>query len=442
MKVSPLRKSVILLMVIAGLNVALAYLRETVVAYYFGVSGDLDTFLVAVSIPQIIGTEILGIAVTVLLPTYVSLKAKHGGAAAAARARRWVYGTAAIITAGAVLVYALAPSICRLLAPGFTGGQAAKAAEWMRLSTPVMFFLGMSGMSKLVLDGNRRFFFPALSRGMGSAAFALACVLLSGRPGGLNLVWAMLASSLVILAFSSLPLLPGLFSARGEDSTQVSGPSPEDSRIASLVLIVGANSLVFHCYSLIDRGFASTLGAGSIAVLNYGNMLINVTSTLFSMAIATVIFPELSGNFAKGEHQSSVGMTRKAMRLCAGVYAGAAAVLAGLSRPLVSLLLQRGRFNPAAAASVAAVLSILAVGLVPSGLWDIMRVFFRAQNLHVYLLHAAFIVLVSKIILNYALLGYGVDGLAMSSSATTWLGYGYLYYRFSRNARELVALPA
>ena len=46
-----------ILIVVACIGVLLAYGREAVIAYYFGVTAELDAFLVALSLPQLIATQ-------------------------------------------------------------------------------------------------------------------------------------------------------------------------------------------------------------------------------------------------------------------------------------------------------------------------------------------------------------------------------------------------
>jgi putative peptidoglycan lipid II flippase len=157
------------------------------------------------------------------------------------------------------------------------------------------------------------------------------------------------------------------------------------------------------------------------------------------MVIATVVFPVFSEQFARRDYGHSIVLIKKSLVLCAVCYVAVAVMLVLFSRPLVSVVLQRGDFKANATVAVATVLSISAIGLVPSGLWDIMRAFFRAQNLHIYMLHVALIVLAGKVIFNFALYRYGVNGLAVSSAVTTWLGYAYLQYKLFGNLRMLRA---
>jgi len=434
-----LKYTTLWLMVVSGLNIVFGYLREVIVAYYYGLSIELETYLVAVSIPNIIGIEVMGIIVTVLLPTYVSIKTKYGDGVATLKARTWTWHVIAITTCGGIAVYLLSPYICYLLAPGFNAEKLAKTTKWMRIAVPITLLLGLSGMVKMVLDSNRKFFFPAFSKGVGSLFFIFVCIALSKKISGVNLVWAMLASTLVILFFSSIPIVSKFSSKEDKNHLENVTYVPENNNIFNLIVIVGLNSLIFHFYSLIDRAFASTLADGSIAILNYGNLLVNVPYTIFSLVIATVIFPELSERFAEKDHSRSIALTKKALLWCAFAYIIVSIVLIIFSRPFVSLLLQRGNFTVDATRSVAMVLTILAISLVPGGLWNIMSTYFRSQNLHIYLLHVASFVLVGKFILNSMLVRYGVNGLACSSVITTWLGYVYLQYKYNTNVRALRA---
>lgn len=56
------------------LNVLLGFVREATIAYLFGAPAQLNTFLVAMALPQLMAVNVAQISVAVVLPLYVGYR--------------------------------------------------------------------------------------------------------------------------------------------------------------------------------------------------------------------------------------------------------------------------------------------------------------------------------------------------------------------------------
>jgi putative peptidoglycan lipid II flippase len=102
---------------------------------------------------------------------------------------------------------------------------------------------------------------------------------------------------------------------------------------------------------------------------------------MFSVAIATVLFPTLSRLAARGDVASFRSTVAMGLRQIAFLLAPAAVVSAVLAEPIIRLLFQRGAFHPNQTPVVATCLAAFSAGLVFNGTMLLLnRAFFSLQS--------------------------------------------------------------
>jgi putative peptidoglycan lipid II flippase len=102
---------------------------------------------------------------------------------------------------------------------------------------------------------------------------------------------------------------------------------------------------------------------------------------MFSVAIATVLFPALSRFAARGDLDSFRDTVSIGLRQIAFLLIPAAVVSAVLAEPIVRLLYQHGKFTPSQTPVVAGALAAFSAGLVFNGAMLMLnRAFFSLQS--------------------------------------------------------------
>jgi putative peptidoglycan lipid II flippase len=124
---------------------------------------------------------------------------------------------------------------------------------------------------------------------------------------------------------------------------------------------VGAS--VLHINLVAGTWLASFLPEGRVAALYFADRLVQFPLGLAGAALATAALPRLSRDAAAGRWEDFLANGRFALRLAVFVTLPAAAGLAVLREPIVSLLFARGAFDVSAVRETAAPLLGLAGGL-------------------------------------------------------------------------------
>ena len=120
---------------------------------------------------------------------------------------------------------------------------------------------------------------------------------------------------------------------------------------------------IYQINFLVTRGLAFNLNESAVSVLTLANRLMEVPQGIFTVSVATVVFPLIASYAARGEMDNLAAAYWKGMRLICIITIPAAAGFVLLSEPIVRLILQHGAFTAEDTRQTAPVLAILALGL-------------------------------------------------------------------------------
>jgi len=127
-----------LLMILSGLAIVTAYLREAAFASYFGASGELDALLVALTIPRMLALLAAVITVAVVLPVYVGYREDEKHAEAGELVRRWFWLLVAVGGVLCVVLFVAAVPLVAAMAPGLTPERKDLAVTCLRWMLPFL----------------------------------------------------------------------------------------------------------------------------------------------------------------------------------------------------------------------------------------------------------------------------------------------------------------
>ncbi len=390
---------------------------DLVKARVFGTSADLDAFIAANGLPELLNVVISGGALAApfipVLVGHLNQNDQEGAWGLASSVINLAFLTTAALAA---LVALLAPwLVAHLIAPGFTPEQQALTAGLMRLTLVSTLIFAVSGVVMSILHAYQHFLFPALAPTFYNLGIIGGAVLLAEPLG----VWGLAVGAIVGSAMHLLIQLPKLrsYGARWQPSLGLDNPSLR--RVLGLmgprVLTLG----VIQLNLLLSVRLASDLVEGSVSALNYGYRLMQMPETIIGTAIATAAFPTLSelaksGPGAADELRRTFSVT---LRVVLTLSLPAALGLALLGRPFIELLFRGGEFGNASTEAVLAAVQGYALALVGQAALEVVsRVFFAREDTLTPLLAAAAAMGVS-LGLGLALRGpLGVLGLALASS--------------------------
>jgi putative peptidoglycan lipid II flippase len=366
-----------------GLSRILGLVREIVASYYFGAAGKINAFTVAFQVPNLVRSLVADAALSsAFVPVFSELleKGEKKRAWRVASTLFWLMllGLGALV---ALLIVA-APLV---IAPfGDPGGDKQLAIGLSRVLFPIVALLGVSGVIVGILNSYDHFTVPALSPVFWNLAIILGLVLGVPHADTIDAKLYIYAISIVIGTVIQVLLpVPWLLKLDGRLHMVLDWRDPAIRRVFVLMVPVTIGLGLINFNLVIDSIFASRLIDPELAptAIDKAFRIYMLPQGMFSVAVATVLFPSLSRLAARGDLDGFRHMVGLGLRQIAFLLVPASVLSAVLAEPIVRLLYQRGSFDPGQTPVVAGALAAFAAGLTFNGTMLLLnRAFFSLQS--------------------------------------------------------------
>lgn len=356
----------------------ISLLQTLIIAQVFGVGSELDAYVAANRIPELIVVLISGGALThAFIPIFSGYLAR-GNAAAAWRLSSHLLNT--IFTLALILsafVFLLAPwFVSQVVAPGFDAATARSTVEMMRILLLSAIIFSISGIFSGILNSHQHFLLPALAPIMFDIGILFGVLFLLPGFGAHGIALGAVLGSALHFGIQ----IPGLIRYKMTWQPGLGLANPDLWRVIRLMLPRIGGLGVFALNFLVMNNIASRLGVGSVSALDWGWRLMQIPQTLIGTAMGIVIFPTLAALSEVRDLDGKRDAMSGALRFVLVASIPSAVGMIVLGRPLISLL-ERGAFDAAASALVYNTLSMFTLGLiVHSALEVIARSFYADKD--------------------------------------------------------------
>jgi putative peptidoglycan lipid II flippase len=366
-----------------GLSRILGLVREVVAAYYFGAAGKINAFTVAFQVPNLVRSLVADAALSsAFVPVFSELLEKGE------RKRAWRVASSLfwlmLLGLGALtaLFIVLAPLV---IAPfGDPGGDRQLAIGLSRVLFPIVALLGVSGVIVGILNSYEHFTVPALTPVFWNLAIIAGLVLGVPHADSIDTKLYIYAVSIVVGTVIQVLLpLPWLRGLDGHLQVVLDWRDPAVRRVFVLMVPVTIGLGLINFNVVVDSIFASRLIDPELAptAIDKAFRIYMLPQGMFSVAVATVLFPSLSRLAARGDLDGFRHTVGVGLRQIAFLLVPASAASAVLAEPIVRLVYQRGQFGPHQTHVVAASLAAFAAGLTFNGTMLMLnRAFFSLQS--------------------------------------------------------------
>lgn len=429
----------------------LAFIRDILLAYWLGASYRLDAFLIAFKVPNLarrLFTE--GVLAQVIIPSFKPYQDDLDKL----RACLWQALTQVFIWGllGLILAELLAPTLIRLLAPGFMHQPDVfiLASLLLRLTLPVIWFIALTSLCSTALRLVGAYTTIAITPAFINVV--LVAVLIAWVPHIANpLLW--LAFSLSIAGLLQLLLqIPaliryGLWWQRGQSHLQITKTLIPPWGFRLLALVSGQLGIV------IIMAIASFLPAGSISTIYFIDRLTAFPMALIGAVIAFIAVP----NWSHSTSQASINIPfseywpNLAWTLRLGIPASVGLWI--MSNVIWYSLFSGAAFSAATWPLLVSGLKILALAITP---WLLIKVLasldFAEGNARDAGLMALMALVVTLVAGSFSVYHHALLGIIASLSVAAYLNaFGLLWLRMRKQihlwlqqlAKELVVvLPA
>ncbi len=362
-----------------GLSRVAGLVRESVVRYYFGTVGQINAFEVAFLVPNTIRALVADAALSsAFVPVFSELLEKGE------RKRAWRVASSLfwLILLGlgglTALFIVIAPWVMRIF------GYSGLAVGLSRVLFPIVVLLGLTGIVVGILNSYEHFTVPALTPVFWNLAIIAGLAIGVPQADSLDAKLYVYAVSIVVGTVIQLLLpVPWLRGRDGRLQMVIDRRDPAVRRTFALMLPITLGLGLINFNAFVDTIFAARLldRFQAPSAINAAFRLYIFPQGMFSVAVATVLFPTLARLATRGDLDGFRSTVAGGLRQIAFLLVPASAASAVLAQPIVRLVYERGSFTASQTEVVAAALAAFSLGLTFNGAMLMLnRAFFSLQS--------------------------------------------------------------
>ena len=396
-------------------------MREIVAASYFGVSGAMSAFTIAFQFPNLIRALFADAALQgAFVPVFTELLEQGKRKEAFRVASSLFFLICLVLGAVTALFMLLAPVIMPLFAPGFDSELEDLMVGLSRVMFPIVLLLALSGLIVGMLNSFGHFSVPALAPLAWNIVIIAALVGLVPVFPDEDEIYAYAIGVLLGTIVQLVMPMPWLRGRGGRFTVSFDFRNPHVVRVLKLMLPVTITLGLINFSLLINSFFGTLVSDEAPAAIDKAFRIYMLPQGLFSVAIATILFPTLSRYAARADFDSLRRTMGNGVRQIAMLLIPSAVIMAVLAEPITRLVYQRGEFDAAATDLVSEAMLWWAFSLPFQGISLLFsRTYFSLQKPWTTTALAGGNLVVNAIVAAALYEPYGVGGVVLGTVVAT-----------------------
>jgi len=390
----------------------LGFVRDMIIASFFGAGFVADSFFIAFRIPNILrklmseGTLSAG-----LVPEFTGLM-EDGKDEEVNKAASLLLNLGCVaLTCFVVIGMVWTRGLLWIIAPGFNGQRVELTVNLMRWMLPYIPLLGITVVLIGFLHARRRFLVPALTPIILNICIILSALILTRSLSVTSLAIGVLAGGLAQMLLQIYTAVKKGFRYRFCVDYR---KSPVVKKVMSSFLAAIWGLSVVEVNIIVSMQLASFLPNGSISFLYYSNRIVQFPLGIFGVAVGTAVLPTLCLQAKRGE---SIAETFKlAVEFVLFLVVPSTVGIIVLRAPIVSILFERGAFSASNVFFTSQALLGYSLGLCFLALLKVIVPVFYSLGDYRTPVRAASFAILANLVIGVTLLPLRHTGLALASS--------------------------
>jgi putative peptidoglycan lipid II flippase len=418
--------------VATGFSRIAGLLREIVFASYFGTSAAASAYTIAFLVPNFVAQLFANAALSAaFVPVFTDLL-QQGRKREAFRLASTLFWIMLIALSLITAFFILAAGV---IMPLFTGPKFSAATVTLTVGLsqvlfPVVLLLGLNGLLLGILQSYDRFTLQAVSPAVWNVIIIVLLVVLHPHFHGQNGIYAFAIGVLVATGVQMLMALGALARIDFRLQMSIDWHDPRVSRVFLLMMPVTIGLGIVNLDQLINSAFGTLVSDEAPRAIENAFRVYMLPQGMFSVAVATVLFPLLSRLASRRDVASMRRTVGSGMRQINLLLIPAAAFMVVLATPIVRLLFQRGNFTSESTHLVSIALFWFAFSLPFGGLNLLLtRTFFAVQRPWIPTRLAGINILVDIVVSVSLYKPLGIAGLVIGTLVANVVMTSLLVYR-------------
>lgn len=359
----------------------LGFLRESLIAGFFGKTGATDAYNAAFILPDLIYWLLVGgVLSSAFIPVfseYIAKGKEEEGWRAASSVLNIVF---LVLSSLVVLGLILTPQFVRMEVPGFKAQNMELAIHLTRIILIQPLLLALSGLTMGILNSYKIFWPSAL----GTVLYNISVIFFGSvlaNPKNPDSIAGFAVGVVVGAAANFAVQIPALRKVGLRYYPVIDWHNPGVRRIAALALPIVISYTLNQLQVVVNSNLGSGLPAGSITAIWYSYRLFQLPVGIFALAIAVAIFPTMTEQVALQHWEKFRDTVSNAVRMVIFVTLPISVGMIVLRYPLIRVLFQHGEFKSTDTITTAIPLLYFCIGIAAQSVIQILpRVFYALQD--------------------------------------------------------------
>lgn len=404
-----------------GLSRIVGLIREVVAANYFGVTGAMSAFTIAFQVPNLVRALFADAALQgAFVPVFTELLEQGRKREAVHVASSLFFLLTLVLGALTAIFILLASVVMPIFTPGFSDHLTDLTVTLSMVMFPIVLLMALTGLLAGMLNSLEHFSVPALAPVAWNLVIITFLTVLRPEFGGDAHIdayaWGVLAGTVV----QFLMPIPWLRRYGIPIRPRLDWRNEHVRRVLKLMLPVTLALGVINLDNVINSIFGTLVSKEAPAAIDRAFRIYMLPQGIFSVAIATILFPTLSRYATRNDYDGLRATMANGVRQIALMLIPSAVLMMVLAEPITRLIYERGVFNGEATDLVSEAMFFWALSLPAQGVSLLFsRTFFSLQR--PWLTTAVAVAnLIVNVAVSAALYGpFGIAGIVLGSVAGT-----------------------
>lgn len=404
-------KAGLALFIISVASKLLGFIREMLVANYYGTSYVADAYYIALTPSTLAITFSMAIS-SVFLPLFVKYSSDRKQSYLFANNVLTLFLTA--VVAIYIFVMLCTELFIDTLAPGLPAQAENLSIVLVKILFPLVFIVIAVQIYTLMLNTFNDYVASAASVLPNNIIIILYLWIFGDKYGITGVTIITLAASVIQLVILYL-LLRKQHNYTIMNNTEIWGVNSKEFTLLLLPIIVSSGFNQMN--SVVDRILASGISEGAIASLSYAFRLRGIATGIFITPIITLTFPKLARHSHKKDYTQVSELTHKSLFSVFVLLLPLTLIFMFFSKEIIEILLERGSFDSRATEMTSGIFWAYSLGIIAIGFREVtLRAFYSYGDTKTPT-YIMIIGSIANVILSYVFIKwYGLTGLGLSSS--------------------------
>ena len=397
-------------MVVAGILLAkgLGFYRDMVFAKTFGTGVEADIYFQIFGLVNLIFTGI-GVALSTLVIKNINKSENLGKERAyvADFLRKTVLSLVVVCS----LMALFAPTIVNIVLPEISGANLNLAVKLTYVMIPSLMFVVVAYVISGVLQNERVFFITSVMSLPFNAVIIIALMI-----PGISILNVGIVTTIGWF-LHILILLPSFYKKKYllftiKEKSQIK----KDKNFEILWIFI--SNMMFQICFYTDRAFVVGY-EGMAATFNYASNLFVTISSVFVVAMSTVVFPSISKNYEEGNIDYVNELLRYIITIMTAIFLPFIMVAGLFGTDVIRLVYERGSFTSDSTVAVAIVFFVYSLGILGYVSQELFNKIMYLAGKYKHTVIGTVMIIILNLIFNIAVKIYALDTPITGSGFTT-----------------------